>query len=69
MFNVNCTSSIANAGYSITLDPGNMMGSAVIGMSLSFSDLNATKGVSSPRRGREGMQLQACAVDHQKLYE
>ena len=27
------------------------------------------KGVSSPCRGREGMQLQACAVDHQKLYE
>ena len=38
----NCTSSIANARYNITLDPGNMMGSAVIGMSLSFSDLNAT---------------------------
>ena len=37
----NCTSTIANAGYSITLDSGNMMGSAVIGMSLSFSDLNA----------------------------
>ena len=28
-----------------------------------------SKGVSSPHRGREGMQLQACAVDHQKLYE
>ena len=38
----NCTSSIDNAGYSITLDPGNMMGSAVIGMSLSFSNLDAT---------------------------
>ena len=38
----NCISSIANARYSITLDPSNMMGSAVIGMSLSFSDLNAT---------------------------
>ena len=39
----NCsTSSIANAGYSIALDPGNMMGSAVIGMSLSFNNLNAT---------------------------
>ena len=32
-------------------------------------ELCLVKGVSSPRRGREGMQLQACAVDHQKLYE
>ena len=34
-------------------------------------DLTHAKGVSSPCtcRGREGMQLQACAVDHQKLYE
>ena len=31
--------------------------------------INPTKGVLSPRRGQEGMQLQACAVDHQKLYE
>ena len=38
----NCTSSIGNAGYSITLDPGNMMDSVVIGMSLSFNNLNAT---------------------------
>ena len=35
----------------------------------SLTHVAIVKGVSSPHRGREGMQLQACAVDHQKLYE
>ena len=36
-----CTSSIDSARYSITLDHSNMMDSTVIGMALSFSNLNA----------------------------
>ena len=39
----------------------------VFGLRLVLCVHAVSKGVSSPHRGREGMQLQACAVDYQKL--